>query len=581
MPWMAARLFTADWPTGVLLFGVHYFTLYWIDNFLCGRGVSNANPYLTGLSIFLGFAVFGTQGVVLGPLIICLGTLIYSSLGYLESSSLAGSGGDDDEAPAGGAGDRAGNSNSGGGDDGSCSSGESRTAPATPTRPRRRLASPSGYHLAEQRGGILRRRQTPGSSHRRGLSLGASPEPSGRRSASSAAQWSKVRPRHRGRGSASSGSPAPSPTGDGPSFEDVALGSTRPLSGVGSVAPVTPGTAVAAAATAARTTTSTAMPPAEVAGALAVLAGMKTAAADATADSAAGTGKRQPHLARRARSPPASPEVAAPVQRMSSVPPPSAVQASIATTAPSRTAAASAEEEPALQRRRSFQQEGRGRQRPSTHVHASSSPPSLTETLLQRVGNALWNDGRGRTAPAAGGGAASAAGGGGDGDGNGSGGGGGGAVSGSGGRHRRTGGTSGPSTVRVRLFLKQPLPTLANSDETAAAAGGASPAGATALAAAAAPAGTAASAALGWRVDVPREMRFEQFLDEVAALMRIERVDGILSRDGLRVERVAFFDEGESLFVAPGKTAEGGGDRAVATASSGHNGMKTSQSFFV
>lgn len=50
------------------------------------QGVREANPYLTGLSSFLGFAVFGPQGVVLGPLIICLATLIYGGLGFLESS---------------------------------------------------------------------------------------------------------------------------------------------------------------------------------------------------------------------------------------------------------------------------------------------------------------------------------------------------------------------------------------------------------------------------------------------------------------------------------------------------------------
>lgn len=50
------------------------------------QGIREANPYLTGLSSFLGFAVFGAQGVLLGPLIICLATLIYGGLGFLESS---------------------------------------------------------------------------------------------------------------------------------------------------------------------------------------------------------------------------------------------------------------------------------------------------------------------------------------------------------------------------------------------------------------------------------------------------------------------------------------------------------------
>lgn len=50
------------------------------------QGVEEANPYLTGLSSFLGFAVYGAQGVLLGPLIICLATLIYGWLGFLGSS---------------------------------------------------------------------------------------------------------------------------------------------------------------------------------------------------------------------------------------------------------------------------------------------------------------------------------------------------------------------------------------------------------------------------------------------------------------------------------------------------------------
>ena len=45
------------------------------------QGVREANPYLTSLSSFLGFSVFGGQGVLLGPLIICCATLLYGFLG--------------------------------------------------------------------------------------------------------------------------------------------------------------------------------------------------------------------------------------------------------------------------------------------------------------------------------------------------------------------------------------------------------------------------------------------------------------------------------------------------------------------
>lgn len=51
-----------------------------------GQGVRDANPYLTSLSSFLGYSVFGAQGVLLGPLIMCLATLIYGGLGFLGNS---------------------------------------------------------------------------------------------------------------------------------------------------------------------------------------------------------------------------------------------------------------------------------------------------------------------------------------------------------------------------------------------------------------------------------------------------------------------------------------------------------------
>lgn len=52
------------------------------------QGVRDANPYLTSLSSFLGFSVFGAQGVLLGPLIMCLATLIYGGLGFLGNPIL-------------------------------------------------------------------------------------------------------------------------------------------------------------------------------------------------------------------------------------------------------------------------------------------------------------------------------------------------------------------------------------------------------------------------------------------------------------------------------------------------------------
>lgn len=54
------------------------------------QGVREANPYLTSLSSFLGFAVFGGQGVLLGPLIVCLATLVNGSLAWLLRNFCSG-----------------------------------------------------------------------------------------------------------------------------------------------------------------------------------------------------------------------------------------------------------------------------------------------------------------------------------------------------------------------------------------------------------------------------------------------------------------------------------------------------------
>ena len=54
---------------------------------------------MTSLSSFLGFAVYGGQGVLLGPLIVCLATLLYGSLAWFlrkfcgEEENLPDSGG--------------------------------------------------------------------------------------------------------------------------------------------------------------------------------------------------------------------------------------------------------------------------------------------------------------------------------------------------------------------------------------------------------------------------------------------------------------------------------------------------------
>jgi hypothetical protein len=57
---------------------------------IINTGVSGFNgflTYLTVLSIFLGYSVFGVQGVFAGPLVLVLGTLVFQSLDSLANSS--------------------------------------------------------------------------------------------------------------------------------------------------------------------------------------------------------------------------------------------------------------------------------------------------------------------------------------------------------------------------------------------------------------------------------------------------------------------------------------------------------------
>lgn len=64
------------------------------------QGIRDANPYMTSLSSFLGFAVYGGQGVLLGPLIVCLATLLYGSLAWFLRTFCSG----DDNYPDSGGG---------------------------------------------------------------------------------------------------------------------------------------------------------------------------------------------------------------------------------------------------------------------------------------------------------------------------------------------------------------------------------------------------------------------------------------------------------------------------------------------
>ncbi|CAM9742949.1 unnamed protein product [Sphacelaria rigidula] len=89
-PWAVALILQGRW-VGIILAVSQNIIFGAVDTELCTQaslalfGIQEANPYLTGLSSFLGFAVFGAQGALVGPLIICSATLVFRGLGFLES----------------------------------------------------------------------------------------------------------------------------------------------------------------------------------------------------------------------------------------------------------------------------------------------------------------------------------------------------------------------------------------------------------------------------------------------------------------------------------------------------------------
>ena len=55
---------------GLVMLGLHI-GLLWVDPLMLSD-VENAHPYLTGMSIVLGLTQWGLNGVIIGPLLVCL-----------------------------------------------------------------------------------------------------------------------------------------------------------------------------------------------------------------------------------------------------------------------------------------------------------------------------------------------------------------------------------------------------------------------------------------------------------------------------------------------------------------------------
>ncbi|KAH9194469.1 hypothetical protein AeNC1_003546 [Aphanomyces euteiches] len=70
LPYVCLRLSTSLVPA-ILLFVVHYFAFTWIDQVLYERSLTSINAYISALSVAFGVYVFGLEGVVFGPLLVC------------------------------------------------------------------------------------------------------------------------------------------------------------------------------------------------------------------------------------------------------------------------------------------------------------------------------------------------------------------------------------------------------------------------------------------------------------------------------------------------------------------------------
>ncbi|RHX99147.1 hypothetical protein DYB36_012973, partial [Aphanomyces astaci] len=70
LPYVCLRLSTSFVPAVALLV-VHYLAFTWIDQVLYERSLTSINAYISALSVAFGVYVFGLEGVVFGPLLVC------------------------------------------------------------------------------------------------------------------------------------------------------------------------------------------------------------------------------------------------------------------------------------------------------------------------------------------------------------------------------------------------------------------------------------------------------------------------------------------------------------------------------
>ncbi|CAK9023557.1 Transmembrane protein 245 (Protein CG-2), partial [Durusdinium trenchii] len=93
LPWCIVYALNGNYQTAIALFCLHYVLYYQVDSWVLGGfqkkvGKSrinkaadhSKNEFITGISVFFGVTAFGAHGVLIGPLLVCLGLFAYNVL---------------------------------------------------------------------------------------------------------------------------------------------------------------------------------------------------------------------------------------------------------------------------------------------------------------------------------------------------------------------------------------------------------------------------------------------------------------------------------------------------------------------
>jgi len=76
-PWSFAIMSRGSYG-GFLLLIVHTVSVTTVDTWIYEKNVGGVTPYVATLSLAMGLPVFGMGGILIGPLVVCLGVMIHS-----------------------------------------------------------------------------------------------------------------------------------------------------------------------------------------------------------------------------------------------------------------------------------------------------------------------------------------------------------------------------------------------------------------------------------------------------------------------------------------------------------------------